>query len=324
MSFKLCREKGRDCKWTQLNEDFTLKELNIRHNDTLYISRDITLVIKHPEYNEEDYVLDIKISSTISKLHEMVTERYGIYDIPLRLIRKNNNNSVLDNFDCTIEEYEICDNEIFYLQLGHGWIGSILGSKQCFYDLLSQQDIVHENAFSNEVMTNMQKQWKNTHNQSFKMVAAFRINRNFKRNMDIYNALISTRKSSDDKGIKERILFHGTSLKNLKSIIVNGFNRDHNIRSVYGKGTYFTNLVNIAADYCQAFGPANQFKAMLMCKVYVGDSTVGRIDMNESALYRSDKVTQYDSLVDSLYNPKVFVINRDYHAIPCQVIVFTF
>ena len=45
--------------------------------------------------------------------------------------------------------------------------------------------------------------------------------------------------------------------------------------------------------------------------------------MNEQELYKEDKVTQYDSLVNDLDNPSIFVINRDYHAVPIFVILFT-
>ena len=49
------------------------------------------------------------------------------------------------------------------------------------------------------------------------------------------------------------MLFHGTSLDNITKIIYGGFNRDYNIKSLYGKGTYFSNEAKIAAEYCTKF-----------------------------------------------------------------------
>ena len=148
----------------------------------------------------------------------------------------------------------------------------------------------------------------------------YKINKNAKQNEDIYNALISTKKI---KGyINEEMLFHGTSFENITKIINTGFNRDYNIHSMYGKGTYFSNQALIASKYCKKIGNTNYY-AMLACKTYIGVSTVGRQYMNKNELYMNDKVTQYDSLVNDLMNPAIFVINRDYHAIPCFILIFT-
>ena len=88
-------------------------------------------------------------------------------------------------------------------------------------------------------------------------------------------------------------------------------------------GSYFSSHARIAADYCTEYEDSNYVYAMLGCKCYIGDSTVGKMNMNKSELYKGDKVTQYDSLVNDKHDPTIFVINRDYHAVPCFVIVFT-
>lgn len=151
-----------------------------------------------------------------------------------------------------------------------------------------------------------------------KMEQVYKIEQNFAANMSVYEALMSTKK----KRGKEEMLFHGTSLENMKKIIHGGFNRDYNIKSLYGKGTYFSNKARIAAEYCTKFDEKNFF-AMLACKTYVGESTVGRLMMGRNELYMDDKVTQYDSLVNDLDDASIFVINRDYHSVPCFIIVFT-
>ena len=328
MSFKLCKTKDRNGKWIGLKENQTLKQLNVS-NYTLYISRDITLKIDNSDGDGTcDSIHDISISLTIEKLKQKICTHFDIYDVGFELrIQKNAYcRESLDKLDFTIEQYGIRDQQTLFIELSDSWKGSVLGQSS-FHDLLCEEDIDNEKiSKGNELFKDMKKHWNDTCKSMHKMVSVFKINKNFKRNIDIYNAVIQTSKSqSNQNGLpNERILFHGTSLKNLKSIIVNGFNRDHNIRSVYGKGTYFSNLASLASQYCQSFGPDNiNLKVMLVCKVYVGDSTIGRRNMDETELYKSDKVTQYDSLVDHLTRPRIFVINRDYHAVPCFVIVFT-
>lgn len=161
---------------------------------------------------------------------------------------------------------------------------------------------------------------------NLKMV--YKINKNYKQNEDIYNALISTKKMKIKGYPNEEILFHGTSTENIIKIINSGFNRDYNIRGAYGRGTYFSNQATIASKYCKKIGNNNHnnnttYYAMLACKTYIGISTIGRQYMNRDELYMNDKVTQYDSLVNDLLNPVIYVINRDYHAIPCFILIFT-
>ena len=66
-----------------------------------------------------------------------------------------------------------------------------------------------------------------------------------------------------------------------------------------------------AANYCKEYEDSNYVYAIIACKTYIGDSTVGTVDMSDSELYKDDKVTQHDSLVN------------DNHVVPCFVIVFT-
>ena len=62
---------------------------------------------------------------------------------------------------------------------------------------------------------------------------------------------------------------------------------------------------------------------MFICRVYIGDYCVGYRNMKLSALYRSDNPSiQYDSFVNDIYNPSIFVINRDYHAFSTHLIEF--
>ena len=122
----------------------------------------------------------------------------------------------------------------------------------------------------------------------------------------------------------ERVLFHGTSLENVAKIVNNGFNRDFNTKHVYGKGTYFSSLASKSAEYSDR-SVLQQMKVMLVCKVIVGEYCVGTQDMDGSTVpCKSDGKTQYESCVEKLINPTIFVINRDYHAIPTHIITFKY
>ena len=117
----------------------------------------------------------------------------------------------------------------------------------------------------------------------------------------------------------ERILFHGTSQDVIVKIMHNGFNRDFNKNAVYGKGVYFAKNANYSHSYCTP--NSNDEYYMLACRVIVGDYCIGRNGMN-TIPFKSDGVTQYDSLVDKLSNPSIFVISRDYHCIPYYLIKY--
>lgn len=145
----------------------------------------------------------------------------------------------------------------------------------------------------------------------------------------VYNALLTAKqeelKAKHVQNI-ERVLFHGTSFSNIAKIINNGFNRDFNRHHLYGKGTYFSCLASESAKYCENDDASDKEKyVMLVCKVIVGEYTVGTHDMDGSSIpYKPDKKTQYESCVNNVKNPTIFVINRDYHAIPTHIITFKY
>jgi len=145
--------------------------------------------------------------------------------------------------------------------------------------------------------------------------------------MKVYGALL-TAKTEELKtrnvGQVERVLFHGTSFENVAKIVNNGFNRDFNRVHKYGKGTYFSSSATVSAGYCKCDDADDpSMKVMLVCKVIVGESHIGWKGINGSNWpLKEDQKTQYESLVDREENPSIFVIHRDYHAIPTHIITF--
>jgi len=119
----------------------------------------------------------------------------------------------------------------------------------------------------------------------------------------------------------ERRLFHGTRCQSAILIGKNGFNRDFNRRSRFGKGTYFSSMASTAAKYCDS-DPSQRTKVMLFCRVIVGEYCVGHNGHHTPT--KEDGKTEYDSMVDRMRSPTVFVIPRDYHAIPTHYITFRY
>ena len=261
---------------------------------------------------------NVRPTDTIKDIKIMVQKRMRIYHTRQILIfagRQLEDHKTLiesgvdDNSTLHLEERLIKDD--------HDYLYTV-------NELLCDEDIEFAMDYD-QLYQNMMNQWCFSHmyddddDTILNIENVFKIQKNYQQNINIYNALLSIKKN---KGTED-MLFHGTSFDNITKIINTGFNRDYNITSLYGKGTYFSNEAKLAAGYCIEYEVDNYIYAMLACKVYIGDSTVGKANMDKSELYKDDKVTQYDSLVNDLDDPTIFVINRDYHAVPCFVIVFT-
>ena len=60
---------------------------------------------------------------------------------------------------------------------------------------------------------------------------------------------------------------------------------------------------------------------MLVCKVIIGDCCIGQRHM-VTPPFKPNSVLQYDSMVDDLNNPSIFVVTKDYHAIPVYSITY--
>jgi len=111
-----------------------------------------------------------------------------------------------------------------------------------------------------------------------------------------------------------KLLFHGSSSKSIANIINAGFQRKYNHRSLYGRGTYFARDAKLAASYTKA--DANGYRAMLACRVIIGETTVGSKNMAYS------EQPQYDTLVNRRLNPSIYVSRKDGYAIPQYLILY--
>jgi len=99
----------------------------------------------------------------------------------------------------------------------------------------------------------------------------------------------------------EQLLFHGTPLNNLESIVNNGFNIDNRSMSGHiGKGTYFSDLIcqSIYYQLKNTYTGDEKYFKLLVCKVSLGNCIkltreTSTIDINKINGYDSH-MTNYD------------------------------
>ncbi|XP_078382167.1 protein mono-ADP-ribosyltransferase PARP15-like [Oculina patagonica] len=135
------------------------------------------------------------------------------------------------------------------------------------------------------------------------------------------------RKQKLDKDIggnSELQLFHGTDGKNISDINETGFNRSYcGINgTAYGRGVYFARDASYSANAKYAGGVAGS-RHMYLARVLVGQYCLG----NPSMITPPPKnpiiqTVLYDSVVDNLANPTIFVVFFDSTCYPEYLITF--
>ena len=129
-------------------------------------------------------------------------------------------------------------------------------------------------------------------------------------------------------------LFHGTLAHNIESICRHGFNRSYCGRNgtSYGHGVYFARDASYSDRYSRLltpFGsqgvqrivPSDQVISMILSNVIVGSYQKGTSVMLDSPMGNNN--IQYDSTVDCVFQPTIFVIYKDYRAYPKYIINYT-
>jgi poly [ADP-ribose] polymerase 10/14/15 len=132
-------------------------------------------------------------------------------------------------------------------------------------------------------------------------------------------------------------LFHGTNQDSIKSIIRGGFNRSYCGKNgtAYGQGVYFARDAAYSDKYSKAqtypiihrqpnliYPMSNNINlSMILARVLVGIYQKGSPDMKDTAM--RDDHSQYESTVDNVHNPTIFVIYKDFRAYPNYIINYT-
>uniref|UniRef100_A0A3B3RLN2 Poly [ADP-ribose] polymerase n=1 Tax=Paramormyrops kingsleyae TaxID=1676925 RepID=A0A3B3RLN2_9TELE len=137
------------------------------------------------------------------------------------------------------------------------------------------------------------------------------------------------RKAAVDKKNKhsnnERRLFHGTCATTISQINSQGFNRSYAGKNaaVIGNGTYFAVDPKYSASHTYSKPDAQGHKNMYWARVLVGDFTRGSAGLVAPPVKASGNVSDlYDSVVDHVSNPQMFVTFHDVQAYPEYLITF--
>lgn len=97
----------------------------------------------------------------------------------------------------------------------------------------------------------------------------------------------------------------------------------YHVATVYGKGVYFACDANYSARDQYSPRDANNNKHMFLAKVLTGEFTVGNSGYVTPPSKSGNSLDLYDSVVDNVSNPSIFVIFGDAQAYPDYHITFT-
>ena len=97
----------------------------------------------------------------------------------------------------------------------------------------------------------------------------------------------------------------------------------HHAATVYGKGVYFAHDASYSARDQYSPRDANNNKYIFLAKVLTGEFTVGNSHCVTPPPKSGNSLTLYDSVVDNVNTPAIFVIFGDAQAYPDYLITFT-
>ncbi|XP_061566424.1 protein mono-ADP-ribosyltransferase PARP15-like [Cololabis saira] len=132
-------------------------------------------------------------------------------------------------------------------------------------------------------------------------------------------------KNKPEGGAGERLLYHGTSQDTYNSIKTKGFNRSFSGKNatVYGLGTYFAVNASSSAHRSYSMTANDGTQAMFVARVLTGVYTPGTSNMRVPPPRNVQQPDdRYDSLVDRMENPSLFVVFHDDQAYPDYLITF--
>ena len=92
---------------------------------------------------------------------------------------------------------------------------------------------------------------------------------------------------------------------------------------MFGRGVYFARDAKYAASDRYSPRDTNNKKYMFLSKVLTGEFTVGNRNYVTPPPKAENSLTLYDSVVDNVSNPSIFVIFGDAQTYPDYLITFT-
>ncbi|KAM9401903.1 protein mono-ADP-ribosyltransferase PARP12-like isoform 6-T6 [Salvelinus alpinus] len=122
------------------------------------------------------------------------------------------------------------------------------------------------------------------------------------------------KKNNGGQNSKELHLFHGTDPKHVDSICRDNF--DWRLcgtnGTVYGEGSYFAR----DAKYSHSYTSHSGVRSMFACQVLVGDYTQGNSGLRRPPPKGEGSPTLYDSCVDNVLNPSIYVVFERHQVYP--------
>lgn len=128
-----------------------------------------------------------------------------------------------------------------------------------------------------------------------------------------FDALKGTMSAASEK----RWLYHGTSGDACSNIVTKGFNRSYcgKNATVYGRGVYFARDITYSSSIVYSPPDDQGVQRIIAARVLVGKTAVGDKTMIEPPEGVSTTVNQTD-------NPSIFVVYKDFQAIPEYIVCF--
>jgi poly [ADP-ribose] polymerase 10/14/15 len=132
--------------------------------------------------------------------------------------------------------------------------------------------------------------------------------------------------SGASSGFERIWLFHGTNSETVPKIVQQGFNRSFcgKNATMYGKGVYFARDSSYSAKATYSQPDSSGVQRMFLCRVVVGEYSRGVKDALSPVPRPDDKTGTllYDSTVDNVADPSIFVTYHDAQAYPDYLIYF--
>lgn len=120
-------------------------------------------------------------------------------------------------------------------------------------------------------------------------------------------------------------LWHGTNVEVMDKILQQGFNRSFcgKNATLYGKGVYFARDTSYSSCKTYAVPDSSGNQYIMACRVVVGEYCRGKKDAVTPDIRDVKQHSLYDSTVDTMANPSIYVTYHDAQAYPevsCQLV----
>ncbi|XP_036002228.1 protein mono-ADP-ribosyltransferase PARP14 [Fundulus heteroclitus] len=176
---------------------------------------------------------------------------------------------------------------------------------------------------SSEEYKNVKEGFKRTAKKTVTKIKRVQ-NIHLRRAYEVQNTKISE-KNKHEGGANEMHLYHGTTEDNCDSIMKTGFNRRFSGQNAtsYGEGTYFAVNAIYSTHPTYSKPAADGSQLMFVVRVLTGVYTPGQSGMRVPPA-RNDQEShiRYDSVVDRMDRPNMFVVFHDDQAYPDYLITF--